>query len=43
MRTVTLLCLEQLLYMVQNPGHYENWSGSIWRTLKCGAAGELKR
>ena len=26
-----------LLYMVQRPGHYKNWSGSLWRALKCGA------
>ena len=26
-----------LLYMAQRPGRYENWSGSIWRALKCGA------
>jgi hypothetical protein len=32
-----------LLYMAQTPGHQENWSGSVWRALKCGAGGEWKR
>ena len=32
-----------LLYMAQRSGHYENWSGSIWRALKCGAGGEWRR
>ena len=22
------------LYIAQRPGHYENWSGNIWRALK---------
>jgi hypothetical protein len=29
--------------MAQRSGHYENWSGTIWRTLKCGAGGEWRR
>ena len=31
-----------LLYMVQRPGHWENWSGSIWKAMKHGAGEEWK-
>ena len=31
-----------LYCMVQNPGHWGDWSGSIWRALKCGAGGEWR-
>ena len=36
-------CQCQELYMAQRPGHSENWSGSNWRALKCGAGGEWRR
>ena len=32
-----------IFYMAQRPGHYENWSGNIWRALKCGVGGEWRR
>ena len=32
-----------LLYMVQRPGHQENWNGIIWTASKCGAGGEWRR
>ena len=32
-----------LLFMAQRSGHQENWSGVIWRALKCGAGGEWRR
>ena len=32
-----------LFYMTLRPEHYENWSGSIWGALKCGAGGEWRK
>ena len=28
--------------MAQRPGHYGNWSGSIWKVFKYGAGGEWR-
>ena len=32
-----------LFYMTKRPGHYENWNGSFWRALICGAGGEWRK